>query len=291
MIAIVKIIIIAVIVVGVAAPTSYVAYSYLSSSTPPMTHFIPEGVSALVDYKVNNTNFIVYASNTTAGVILNYNLTAFENTAKNSSNTTANTLKGSNVSVKYYTAYEGYNIYRVSNISLSNSLNLSTAGSLPENITSSVYVSPIGNSFIVLSNLSGVEMSINANHTGKYLKDHQSFLNIKGDGMSFYVNLSALDYSKTIPISKSSGVSVYSNMFSGVVIYGNVSAKFTNITITNVDHALYKNISLIDGILPSNLTVSSIYNNGIYSAEFNVGFSNYKYVETEILSDIQSKQF
>ena len=208
MIAIVKIIIIAVIVVGVAAPTSYVAYSYLSSSTPPMTHFIPEGVSALVDYKVSNTNFIVYASNTTAGVILNYNLTAFENTAKNSSNTTANTVKGSNISVKYYAAYEGYNIYRVSNISLSNSLNLSAAGNLPENLTSSIYVSPIGNSFIVLSNLSGVKMSINANHTGKYLKVHQSFLAMKGSGISFYVNLSALDYSKTIPISKSSGVSV-----------------------------------------------------------------------------------
>ncbi|WMT49171.1 MAG: hypothetical protein RE472_08910 [Thermoplasmatales archaeon] len=293
MIAIVKIIIIAVIVVGVAAPTSYVAYSYLSSSTPPMTHFIPERVSAIVDYKVNNTNFIVYASNTTAGVILNYNLSAFENTAKNSSNTTANTVKGSNVSVKYYMTYESYNIYRVSNISLSNSINLSAAGNLPGNATSSIYVAPIGNSFIVLSNLSGVKMAINANHTGKYLKEHQSFLAMKGSGISFYVNLSALDYSKTIPISKSSGVSVYSNMFSGVVIYGNVSAKFTNITITGVDHSLDKNISLITGILPSNLTVTYNYNsvNGIYSAEFNVGFANYRYVATEILSELGTTKF
>ena len=118
---------------------------------------IPEGVSAVVDYKVNNTNFIVYASNTTAGVLLNYNLTAFENTARNSSNTTSNTVKGSNVSIKYYTTYESYSIYKISNLSISNTVNLSAAGSLPGNITGSLYIAPIGSSFVVLSNLSGVK--------------------------------------------------------------------------------------------------------------------------------------
>ena len=291
MIAIVKIIIIAVIVVGVAAPTSYVAYSYLSSSSPQMTHFIPEGVSAVVDYKVNNTNFIVYASNTTAGVLLNYNLTAFENTARNSSNTTSNTVKGGNVSIKYYTTYESYSIYKISNLSISNTVNLSAAGSLPGNITGSLYIAPIGSSFVVLSNLSGVKMSINANHTGKYLKVHQSFLSIKGEGISFYVNLSALDYSKTLPISNSSGISVYSNMFKGVTIFGNVSAKFTNITMTGVGQSLYKNISLITALLPTSLTVANSYNNGVYSAEFHVGFANYRYVLSEILNETGTTKF
>ena len=288
MIAIVKIIIIAVIVVGVAAPTSYVAYSYLSSSSPQMTHFIPEGVSAVVDYKVNNTNFIVYASNTTAGVLLNYNLTAFENTARNSSNTTSNTVKGSNVSIKYYTTYESYSIYKISNLSISNTVNLSAAGSLPGNITGSLYIAPIGSSFVVLSNLSGVKMSINANHTGKYLKVHQSFLSIKGEGISFYVNLSALDYSKTLPISNSSGISVYSNMFKGVTIFGNVSAKFTNITMTGVNRSLGDKLSLLG---TSNITVSYSYKNNVFSAEFHVGFANYRPVLSEILNETATTKF
>lgn len=288
MIAIVKIIIIAVIVVGVAAPTSYVAYSYLSSSSPQMTHFIPEGVSAVVDYKVNNTNFIVYASNTTAGVLLNYNLTAFENTARNSSNTTSNTVKGSNVSIKYYTTYESYSIYKISNLSISNTVNLSAAGSLPGNITGSLYIAPIGSSFVVLSNLSGVKMSINADHTGKYLKVHQSFLSMKGEGISFYVNLSALDYSKTIPISNSSGISVYSNMFNGVTIYGNVSAKFTNITMTGVNRSLGDKLSLLG---TSKITVSYSYKNNVFSAEFHVGFANYRPVLSEILNETATTKF
>ena len=288
MIAIVKIIIIAVIVVGVAAPTSYVAYSYLSSSSPQMTHFIPESVSAVVDYKVNNTNFIVYASNTTAGVLLNYNLTAFENTARNSSNTTSNTVKGSNVSIKYYTTYESYSIYKISNLSISNTVNLSAAGSLPGNITGSLYIAPIGSSFVVLSNLSGVKMSINANHTGKYLKVHQSFLSMKGEGISFYVNLSALDYSKTLPISNSSGISVYSNMFKGVTIFGNVSAKFTNITMTGVNRSLGDKLSLLG---TSNITVSYSYKNNVFSAEFHVGFANYRPVLSEILNETATTKF
>jgi len=56
-------------------------------------------------------------------------------------------------------------------------------------------------------------------------------------------------------------------------------------------HSLYKNISLITGVLPSNLTVSSSYLHGVYSAEFNVGFSNYRYVATEILSELGTTKF
>ena len=284
MIAVVKAIIIAVVVIGVAAPTTYVTYNYLAASSTQMEHFIPQGVPAVVDYKVNATNLILYASNNTAGVLINYNLTSFEKTAKNYGNSTSNsTAIGSNLSVKYYMTYESYSIYKVSNFSFSGSfLPGSFNGSL-NNATESVYIAPIGNSFVILSNLTGVEMAINANHTGNYLKVHQQFLSMKGDGVSFYVNVSALDYSKTLHLTNSSGVNVYSNMFKGVTIYGNTSAQFTNLTITNVSPSLARNLSLVNGILPTNLTVSSSYASGVYNAEYKVGFKNYQYVMSEIL--------
>ncbi|MCL5888466.1 MAG: hypothetical protein M1597_00695 [Candidatus Thermoplasmatota archaeon] len=284
MIALVKAIIIAVVVVGVAAPTTYVAYNYLAASSTQMERFIPQGVSAVVDYKVNGTNLILYASNNTAGVLINYNLTSFEKTAKNYGNGTSNsTVRGSNLSVKYYMTYESYSIYKVSNLSFPSPFLPGSFNGSVNNATGSVYITPIGNSFVVLSNLTGVEMSINANHTGNYLKVHQQFLSIKGEGISFYVNVSALDYSKTLHLANSSGVNVYSNMFKGVTIYGNVSAQFTNLTITNVSPSLARNLSLVNGILPTNLTVSSSYANGVYNAEYKVGFRNYQYVMSEIL--------
>ncbi len=278
MIAIVKAIIIAVIVVGVAAPTAYVAYGYLSTSSPQMTHFIPSGASAVIDYHVNGTNAVAYSSNVTAGLLINYNMTAFTNTFKASNKTTNDSFNGTNLNITLVKTYDSFNIYRVSGINFSSKIGGFASLMNGSYNNETIYLSPIGSSFLVVSNLTGVEMSINANHSGNYLKVHQDFLSVKNNGIAFYLNLSALDYSKALPVGSSSGVSVYSHMFKSKTLYGNVSNYYTNITITKMSQSMYKNVSLLNGILPSNLTVSTSYKNEIYHAEYNIGLKNYLYV-------------
>ena len=289
MLPIVKAIIIIVVVAGVAAPTGYVAYKYLSPTpAPSMNEFIPGNSSLVLDYHVNGTNAIVYASNSTEGILLNYSLTSLKSDITSGTTSGNSSFNGSSINITLYETYDSFQVYRITgfNSSLeanSTFINETVISGIEAN--ASIYVSPIGNSFLVISDLNGVQTSINAYQSGNYLKTQQSLLSIKGNGIGFYMNLSGVHLNNSMLQGSNINASNL-NMFNQATIYGNVTANFTNVTVRGVSASLYQNISLINKILPPSAIISVSYSSGVYSAEYNIGYANYRTVLNAILEVI-----
>lgn len=288
MLPIVKAIIIIVVVAGVAAPTGYVAYKYLSPPpAPSMNEFIPGNSSLVLDYHVNGTNAIVYASNSTEGILLNYSLTSLKSDITSGTTSGNSSFNGSSINITLYETYDSFQVYRITgfNSSLeanSTFINETVISGIEAN--ASIYVSPIGNSFLVISDLNGVQTSINAYQSGNYLKTQQSLLSIKGNGIGFYMNLSGVHLNNSMLQGSNINASNL-NMFNQATIYGNVTANFTNVTVRGVSASLYQNISLINKILPPSAIISVSYSSGVYSAEYNIGYANYRTVLNAILEE------
>ena len=277
----IKILIIAIVVVGVAAPTGYFTVQYLSTPNPEMNHFIPDNSTSVISYNVNGTNAIVFSGTHFAGVIINYNLTQLEhlNTTNRSSSITNASI---NFKIAFNTTYEGIEIYKFSELYLSslNNLNVSNSSlTVPTNI----FVAVIGNSFVIVGNLHSVELSINANSSGKYLKKLGSFVNNKIGEISFYLNFSS---SSILNESISSNFHLNNSLNTNIIVYGNSSAYYTNVTFISSNNSLLHNISLLTNVLPSNMTLSTSLNlnSHFFTAYLNVGYKNIGYVIDRLLS-------
>lgn len=282
MLPLVKIIIIAIVVVGVAAPTGYIAYKYTGSSSPDLAHFIPEGTSSVVSYNVNGTQAILFAGPQYAGVIATFNLTNLESgKTPYANNSLLNSSFGgkTEIHVNINQTYDGYNIYQITNItSAISGKNLT----LPVN--HSPYIGQISNSIVVIGNLSSVKASLNANHSGLYMKNLPANFDMKYTGMSFYFNTSSLNVGKYTNLT---GSYFNSPKLTSHVIYGNMSAMSSNITITNLNSSQERNISIIvSTFIPANMTLQTSYGNGIYKLETSIGYKNFDYAVSRIVHNL-----
>lgn len=282
MLPLVKVLIIAFVVVGVAAPTGYVAYKYAASSTPDPAHFIPAGSSSVVSYDVNGTQALFFAGPQYAGVIATFNLTSLESgKTPYTNNSFFNSSTGgvSHIHVSINQTYDGYSIYQISNI---------TTAISGKNLTIPVnqlpYIGQISNSLVVIGNLSSVKASLNANHSGLYMKNLPANFEMKYTGISFYFNTSDLNVGKYANLT---GSYFNSTNFTSHVIYGNMSAMSSNITITNLNSSQEINIShLVTSLKLSNMTVQTSYANGIYRLDTSIGYKNFDYVVTQIVQKL-----
>jgi hypothetical protein len=286
MVPLVKMIIILFVIVGVAAPTSYVAYNYLSTPSVQATDFIPSNSSMVIHYDINNTNAYIFTTNTSGAIIINYNMSAFKDTINSSSSSIISHNSTSNVSISLNCTYDSYAIYRVTGLTI----NTSFSGRLtvPSLInTSTEYFSPVSSSLFVAGPLAGVKVSLESYHTGQYLQRESKYLKIKNKGIGFYINMNSLNINKNLPSNTSSTLKIFSDQFQGVFVFGNVSNYYTNITMTDVSGSLEKNISTVTSLLfPTNLTVSNSYIDRTYFTELNVGFKNFNYVYNKILNKL-----
>lgn len=282
MLPLVKMIIIAVVVVGVAAPTGYIAYKYIATPAPDPAHFIPEGTSSVLAYNVNGTSAIIFGGPQYSGIIANYNISNLENgrTPLNNNTLVNSTLSGKlQLHIELNTTYEGYNIYQLSNLSFN-----TVYKNFIIPISHSPYIGQISSSLLILGNLSSVKASINANTAGTYLKTLPPNFDLKYTGVSFYVNTSNLNVK---PLGNVSNYTTYVPTNQGHLIYGNVSAMSTNITVTNLNSSQEHNLSLLVSVIPSNMTVSSGFKDGTYSGTFKIGYKNFDYAVTLLIQNIE----
>ena len=282
MLPLVKMLIIAFVVVGVAAPTGYIAYKYAGSSSPDPAHFIPAGSSSVVSYDVNGTQALFFAGPQYAGVIATFNLTSLENgKTPYTNNSLFNSSIGgtSHIHVSINQTYDGYSIYQISNITTAIS-----GRNLTIPMNQLPYIGQISNSLVVIGNLSSVKASLNANHSGLYMKNLPANFEMKYNGVSFYFNTSNLNVSKYANLN---GSYFNSTKLTSHVIYGNMSAMSSNITITNLNSSQGMNISLlVKQLIPSNMTLQTSYGNGIYRLETSIGYKNFDYAVTQIVQDL-----
>lgn len=282
MLPLVKVLIIAFVVVGVAAPTGYIAYKYAGSSSPDPAHFIPAGSSSVVSYDVNGTQALFFAGPQYAGVIATFNLTSLESgKIPLANNSLFNSSIGGvlHVHISINQTYDGYNIYQISNITTTVSTKNITIPTkqLP-------YIGQISSSLMVIGNLTSVKASLNANHSGLYMKNLPAKFEMKYTGISFYFNTSTLNAGK---YSNLTGSYINSTQFSSHVVYGNMSAMSSNITITNLNSSQERNISLlVTALIPSNMTLQTSYGNGIYTLETSIGYKNFDYAASQIAHEL-----
>ncbi len=287
MIPLVKAIIVAVIVVGVGAPTAYVAYNYsATASTVPITNFIPADSNAVIHYQNGTLSVYAYAaSNNTSAVLVDYSLSSF----KSFFNTTTGLGFKSNISssinmtpLNY--SYHGFTIYKVNGISFNLSsytggfsafnLSFNNSSNLTSNISklnSSFYVSPVESNILIMGNLSSIKASINAEFYGTFLKNGLKYLSVSGTGLGFYINITNKNFS-------SISTNVSSNL--SFTAYGNVSAKTMNITVANINSTIIGKLStFISAIGPlSNNTILILASSSTTTSasyELSVGYQNF----------------
>ena len=303
MIPLVKAIIVAVIVVGVGAPTAYVAYNYsATASTVPITNFIPADSNAVIHYQNGTLSVYAYAaSNNTSAVLVDYSLSSF----KSFFNTTtglgfkSNLSSSINMTPLNY-SYHGFTIYKVNGISFNlnsviggfSAFNLSSNNSsnLTSNISklnSSFYVSPVESNILIMGNLSSIKASINAEFYGTFLKNGLKYLSVSGTGLGFYINLT----SKNLTSNSTMNLAI-----PPITIYGNVSATITNITFTNINQTTSSELSLtFSTILPNlsnrNITevTTPIFTSNSASFELSVGYLTFGADIPVILLNYMSK--
>ena len=295
MLPLIKAIIVAVIVVGVGAPSAYIAYTYYTPGTVPMTHFIPAQSYAVVHYQNSSISMYAYsASNNTTGVIINYNLKSFESFFNTTHNAGSSSTVNSKINItELNESYFGFSIYKVNgiNLNLSSFLSFNTSASrssailnsTPSNIT--LYISPVESSYMVIGNLTSVKASISAEHYGTYLKNSLKYLAVSGTGISFYINMSK---------SNLSGKSAMNVTVPNFTVYGNIGATTTNITFMNLNASEQESISLFMSGLGklSNGTItimnSSSPNPTTSSYELSVGYKTAFVDFTTIFKNLSS---
>lgn len=250
MISTLKAVIVVLIVVGVAVPSAYLAYTYSSSPPIEVTHYIPEN-STVVIHMVNNTSdYYGFIGQGYEGLILNYSFNSFSDKAQSLSNSTVSSGKSlsqtnSSVKITSYESYLGNTIYKVvlPNINLStlniNGLsNISLSGIESSNRTLTLFAAPLGDSYVILGSLNATVFSLATNHFGTYWKNSNDLLVSSSAYDSFYVNLSSVIDNKSFSyllssLSNSNSSSFFKvfNKLNYFVIEGNLTNSITNITI------------------------------------------------------------
>ncbi|MGP6207428.1 hypothetical protein ACNF42_05305 [Cuniculiplasma sp. SKW3] len=290
MISTLKAIIVAVIVIGVAVPSAYFAYTYSSSSPIEATHYIPNNSTAVIHIVNNTSDYYVFVGQGYAGLILNYSFNSFSDRAQAISNSTATSGKSvsqssSSVNITSYKIYYGNTIYKVvlNNVNLT-SLgvkgfpNITMAGIDPNNKNITLFATPIGDSYVIIGNLNATIFSISTNHFGTYWKSYNGLVSKSSIYDSFYVNLSALIKNNSassslsfVPNSNISSIVKEIGSLNYFLIEGNLTNQITNITIQMSNSTLLHQLISAINYKYGDYVISST-NPNTHTAEFEFGF-------------------
>ncbi len=294
MIPAVKALIVGIIVVSVAVPSAYFAYNYSISSPTEVTHYIPNNSSAVIHLVNNTSDYYIFEGTGYDGIILNYSFSSFTNKAQSVSNSTSisstSPSKGnSSVTIKFYEAFLGSDIYKVniSNVSISSLItpglpNISFSKIIPLNKSITMYASPIGDSYVIIGNLNATLYSISTNHFGTYWKTSHSLIMKNYAYVSFYLNISSILLNHNLTRLKNNVTLTTNQSYisevgnpSLFVVYGNATNNITNVTIqisnTTLLHDL---ISVIESKYGSYVISMSNPNPNKAIFEFNIGIKD-----------------
>ncbi len=294
MISAVKTIIVAVIVIGVAAPTAYFAYNYLNAPPVEITHFIPDNVTGIIHIQNNTSNIYLFGGSNFIGGIFNYSMNTFTgrlntiSNASNSSNVSTTSRNhgevSSNVSIQFYENYLGYSIYSISdnlsNISLLHGNTSAGKTILNGNSlnTTKIFMASIASSYVTVGNLNSVLYSINAFHDNTYLKNDSLIMSSAGVYDSFYLNFSSNQtlYKKALEINNLN--SNFTHFFRNLnfSMYGNITYQTSNLTIKSSNTTFLTDVlDLVTHEFKNYIISGGTYNGGHEVAfYFNIGLKN-----------------
>ncbi len=294
MISAVKTIIVAIIVIGVAAPTAYFAYNYLNAPPVEITHFIPENVTGIIHIQNNTSNVYLFGGSNFIGGIFNYSMNTFTgrlNTISNSSSSSnvssappSHGKVSSNVSIQFYENYLGYSIYSISdnlsNISILHGNTSAEKAILNGNSlnTTKIFLASIESSYVTVGNLNSVIYSINAYHNNTYLKN-DSFIMSRADVYdSFYLNFSSNQtlYKKALEINNVNSNFTNFSRNLNFSVYGNITYQSSNLTIKSSNTTFLTDVlDLVTHEFNNYITSAASLNGGHEVAfYFNIGLKN-----------------
>ena len=183
---IIKVIIVSLIVLGGAA-SGYEAYTNLAyASGPSMAQFVPANSTFVVQIHNTSSNYIAFGANNSIGILASISETQFFQ----SLNSTSNFTKTNSSSEYQILSVGSYHRFQIFAIELNQSFLLSKFSSLymfnqsynfagfsvmnnssVMNLTGNieVYLSPVGNNFILLGGMGGVYAGIFSEYSNTYI--------------------------------------------------------------------------------------------------------------------------
>lgn len=268
--ALVKGIIIAVIAVGVVIPAGYFSFFVYHSDNITLANLVPENSTMVVRGEVNGTQLYFYNASNTDGVVIGVSM----NNLDSEISATTNQSNGSSVSIEptLYSTYRGYDIYRISNVSLDGLVSsqltaFNTGFNLTSNVShylqnNTVYVGEV-KGVVTLGSVASVKISIDA------LVDNANFEPYASshfnDTANFSVYFSSADYPVTL-----ANANVYA-------LYSDFNVEMNN--STNAQE-VYRGLSAMNA-LPSNYTYVTSYSidGNWVNGTMAVGIGNYYRVQ------------
>lgn len=203
-----KAIVILVVAAAVAAPAGYYAFIVNQHSDVTLPQLVPGNSTMVLSASINGTSFYAYNSSNSAGIVLGVSMSGFSSelsTAQNSTNSTQNKIEP-----VLYSTYRGYNIYRLSNVSLVGLLpsglntSLPNNGSLGNNLSLNL-TDYLGNNTLYLADLPGIVSAGNLTAVQYSLDaylDGSSFQNFAESNFNSTANASLYIKTTTTPVKQ-----------------------------------------------------------------------------------------